>query len=255
MTQPPNDSQKLTALERQMVDGLHRFVTAFSEESVRVITPEQEYELVTDQLSVYPVFSAAHQSIIRRRFDHDPQWDGLVLCVFHDNRSEVPVDSLLLTIDRITWWNQATKCRMEVLYHEILDAVPMAETVVRGIRLAVRGTGTREKVDHQIILFLHDALLEALCQFLRAAGQWSLPFFVDLNNAPEAELAQYNWLSPERRSKLVAERTARRGFSSLKEVADVLALHPQELAWWEQKGKVILTPYRPPRAPGRRLDY
>jgi hypothetical protein len=241
----------LPASHRRQVELFQKSFKSFTADSILISTPEKDYELVTDLVYVYPEIPHDKLSGAKFRFSLNLSGDEQVLSVMNDKRLEVTVDSATLTSERFLWWDKKDKRSFQVAFWQIDMAYPLLEYPKRGLKILT----THSDEQFFVPLYLHDAWLETLASFLCSASQLAKSFLLDLNQARLEELMQLPLMNEVRANYLIQKREELKGFDSLKQVAEIIGIPPQDLGFLEAKGLVTLLPMSVKKANVRRLDF
>jgi hypothetical protein len=241
----------LPASHRRQVELFQKLFKAYTVDSILISTPEKDYELVTDLVYVYPEIPQDKVAGAKFRFNLDLTGDEQLLSVMNDKRLDVTVDSAALTSQRFFWWDKKDKRSFQVEFRQMDMVYPLLEYPKRGIKILT----THSEEQFFVPLYLHDAWVETLARFLCSASQLAKEFILDLNQASFDELMLLPVMNEARANYLIQKREELKGFDSLKQLAEIIGLHPHVLGFWEAKGLVTLLPMSLKKSSVRRLDF
>lgn len=241
-------SPKRSWEEERLIERFQEFIRFHEVNTLFVRGDAVDHLLETDVVYAHPSIPPLAVSHVKNRLDADPHFDGEFLCVVLDIRHEVPVELCVLTSRALIWWEEDTRSVHKIGYDNLGQTYPVTGNPFRGLRVCrLQGQAGA------ITLSLHDALLNALADFLNVVTEMKKPPLLDLNSATEEQIATLPMMNPGRAQRIVAEREAIHGFKRLGQIAQLLDMHPQEFHVLETHATI--KPYQIPYRPGRRVDY
>ena len=239
--------QKISPHDQRMVECLHRYIRPEAKDSLLVTGDKNDHLLETDLIYAYPRIPAMHQTNASVRFGLNAT-TGVCLAVTLDMRKDVPMDNCALTSQGLFWWDSAERKVVNIPYATIKMAYPSPDYPNRGVKISC--TNGREIM---VRMYLHDALLCAMANFLCAAHTLASKHLVDLNNAPAEQLATLPMMTMDKALLLVEERNLMQGFKRMEQVGETLHMHHQELSLLA--ASATLKPYRAPKQRARKVDF
>lgn len=208
-------------LDAAMRAHLHRWLRPAGPNQVIANAPAltADYLLSTEGVFFAPGIPPEAQKNATSRFSLTPEPGNRLLCVLHNISSEGRwYDALALLTQGLCGWDRQARRAWSLSYARIAQVYALTALPKRGLKLVLPSTSGERFVE----LFVHEALLAALCEFLQSASRALEDSKLVLNTATAEVLCQIPGLRLSDAQTLIAARDQRGGFRTLDEAAEAL---------------------------------